>query len=107
MGKVSDYLKSAAMNFVAPPKKMKMNPSKPDAYPTYGSLNQDGEDPILRPKKTGVNILNPAKDADRDISKDKHGCYVPTMTYPLPPVSWEKKQYAKNRRSRNSKNQYL
>lgn len=102
-----DYLKSAAMSFVAPPKKPKLNPSKPDAYPTYGDLNKDGEDPILRPKKTGVNILNPAKDAQRDITKDKHGHYVSTITYPLPPVSWEKKQFDKNRRMRNGKNKYL
>lgn len=107
MSRVMDYLKTAAMNFIAPPKKQKMNPTKPDTYPTYQNLNQNGEDPLLRPKKTGVSILNPAKDAYKDISKDKHGHYVSTITYPLPPVNWEKKQFEKNRRMRNGKNSYL
>jgi len=103
-----DYLKSAAMNFIAPPKKS-LNPNlitNPSNSP-YKDLNRDGQDPILKPKKSGVNFLNPAKDADKDISKDKHGHYVTTMTYPLPPLSWEKRQHDKNRRMRNSNNKYL
>lgn len=102
-----DYVKNAAASFVAPAKKTKLNPSKPDAYPTYHEVNQNGEDPILRPKKTGVNLLNPAKDAGKDISKDKYGNYIPTITYPLPPVSFEKKKFSQNRRMRNCKNRYL
>lgn len=104
---VLNYMKNAAMSFISPPKKPKMNPQKPEPYPTYQNLNQNGEDPLLRPKKTGVNILNPAKDADRDISKDKRGHYVSTITYPLPPVSWEKKKFEQNKRMRNGKNKYL
>lgn len=104
---VMDYLKAGAMSFISPPKKPKMNPSmKHIENPTYEDLNRDGEDPILRPKKVG-NILNPAKDAGKDISRDKHGHYITTMTYPLPPIKWEKKQFEKNRRARNSKNNYL
>jgi len=106
-----DHLKNAAMSIVAPPKKQLKNPSNPGypgyGNPTYKDLNQDGPDPILKPKKPGINLLNPAKDAGNDISKNKHGHYVSTVTYPLPPVSWEKKQYEKNRRMRNGKNNYL
>jgi hypothetical protein len=97
-----DYMKSAAMSFIAPPKKKPMNVSRPEGYPTYQSQEE-----VLRPRRTSPNLLNPAKDENRDISKDKKGCYVSTMTYPLPPVNWEKKQLEKNRRMRNSKNNYL
>lgn len=112
---ILDHMKSAAMNFIAPPKKPKMNPTKPDmgyGNPTYQDLNRDGQDPILRPKKIspnvgGVHLFNPAKDSDKDISRDKYGNYIQTMTYPLPPVSKDRKEFANNRRARNSKNNYL
>ena len=113
---VMDYMKAAAMNFIAPPKKkQQMNVTKPDmgyGNPTYQDLNKDGQDPMLRPKKIkpnvgGIHLFNPAKDSDRDISRDKHGHYVQTMTYPLPPISKEKKEFMNNRRARNSKNNYL
>jgi hypothetical protein len=104
---IMNYMKNAAISFVAPSKKLKMNPSKPDVYPTYHDVNRDGEDPILKPKKPGINLLNPVKDSDKDISHDKHGNYVSTITYPLPPLSWEKKQFDNNRRIRNGKNKYL
>ena len=103
-----DHLKAAAANFVMLAKKMPKNPEKPD-YPEgnpYKDLNRDGQDPILKPKRS-VNLFNPAKDANKDISRNKHGHYVSTITYPLPPLSWEKKQFDKNRRMRNGKNNYL
>jgi|WetSurMetagenome_2_1015567.scaffolds.fasta_scaffold327735_2 hypothetical protein len=104
---IYDYLKSAATNFISPPKKPMANPENPGYNnPTYKDLNKDGVDPLLKPKRN-VNLLNPAKDANRDISKDKHGHYVTTMTYPLPPLSWQKQQYDKNRKMRNSGNKFL
>jgi len=106
---ILDYMKTAAMNFISPPKKPMKNLEKPD-YPQsnpYKDLNQDGPDPILKPRKSGVNLFNPVKDTKKDISRNKYGHYVSTMTYPLPPVSWEKKQFEKNRRMRNGKNNYL
>ena len=54
-----------------------------------------------------VHFLNPALDEHKDISKNKYGHYVSTLSYPLPPIKWEQKQHANNRRMRNSKNRFL
>lgn len=102
---VLDYMKNAAMSFMGPGKKRNMNPAKPEAYPTYHDLNKDGEDPVLRPKK--VNISPPQEALGYNYKYNKHGHYVSTLNYPLPPLSWERKQFEKNRRMRNAKNRYL
>jgi len=38
---------------------------------------------------------------------DKKGQYISTLTYPLPPIKWEKKQFIQNKKVRNKDNQYL
>lgn len=70
-------------------------------------LNPENQRLPMRPNQKEVNLLNPALDEHRDISRNKRGEFVPTMTYPLPPVKWEKKQHELNRRMRNSKNRFF
>jgi len=107
---VLDYLKTVAMKLGKP------KATKKYGYETYNSPSMNDEKQINQPinqpnqfnrDKSKINILNPAKDAGRDISRDKTGQYIPTITYPLPPLSWEKKQLEINKRMRNSKNKYL
>jgi len=105
---IMDNIKAAAANIFMPASPKRKNPAKPD--PVYGDLNRDGIDTPLEPKrKVDTNIIKQPTSRYGPVEppRDRHGHYVQTMSYPLPPVGWEKKQFAKNRRLRNSKNNYL
>lgn len=113
-----DYLKSAASNFLSPGKKKSINVNEnmnPNANLNPNpNINQNpiggdqtfGTPKISQPKQFKP-IINPHKDDVHGIGKDKYGHYVPTLTYPLPPLKWEKKQFELNRRRRNSRNDYI
>jgi len=51
------------------------------------------------------SFKNPRKDYNQ--SFDKKGLYVPTATYPLPPVSWDKKMFKRNQKLRNKNNKFF
>lgn len=101
----------AAKKLFIPPEK---NPEMVSPYqrslmnPTMRSQPQLLNDEAPKPQgQKEVHFLNPALDEHRDITRDKHGKYVQTLSYPLPPVKWEGKQHDQNRRMRNSKNRFL
>ena len=63
-------------------------------------------DGIPRPDKLKpFSFKKPRKDYNQ--SFDKKGRYVPTATYPLPPISHEKKMLAMNKRLRNKDNKFF
>jgi hypothetical protein len=47
------------------------------------------------------------KNRDYNVSFDTKGKFVPTATYPLPPVSHQQKLLDRNRRMRNKDNKFL
>lgn len=112
--KVFDKLKAVASNVdsmllkATAPKPKKMPGVMYNQYGQPMDLNNNQiPDYKEKPKFKEVNLMNPALDTDKDISRDKRGHYVSTITYPLPPVKWEKKQHDQNRRLRNKDNKYL
>jgi hypothetical protein len=92
----------------------------------YVDEDHDGIDDRFEPRskgfKPGQNISgikkhpNPkefkpfsfkGKYKDYNLSFDKKGKFVPTATYPLPPVSHQQKLLDRNRRMRNKDNKFL
>jgi hypothetical protein len=63
----------------------------------------DGKKPLA--KLSPFSFKKPRKDYN--MSFDKKGRYVPTATYPLPPVSHDKKMFAMNRRINNKDNKFF
>ena len=51
------------------------------------------------------SFKKPRKDYNQ--SFDKKGRYVPTATYPLPPISHDKKMFERNRRINNKDNKFF
>jgi hypothetical protein len=103
-----DKLKKGANMFLFTGDKPKTVMSKLSAYPTPQDLNENQIPDMLEQQKPEPrNKFLDAIKAKEIPKTDKYGCYVSTITYPLPPVSWEKKQFDLNRRRRNGKNKYL
>lgn len=103
------YVKNTARNFLnrkAPVQHEEIDPL-PKPMDTNRNKIPDMFEAPRRSNQREVHLLNPAKDEHIDITKNKHGHYVSTLSYPLPPLSWEEKQFKNNRRMRNSKNKYL
>ena len=65
----------------------------------YGDGNPSQE------KLNPFSFKKPRKDYNQ--SFDKKGFYVPTATYPLPPLSHDKKMFDRNKRMRNKNNKFL
>jgi len=63
----------------------------------------DGELP--EEKLNPFTFKKPRKDYNQ--SFDKKGFYVPTATYPLPPLSHDKKMFERNKRMRNKNNKFF
>lgn len=63
----------------------------------------DGKKPLG--KLNPFSFKKPRKDYNQ--SFDKKGRYVPTATYPLPPVSHDKKMFAMNRKINNKDNKFF
>ena len=63
----------------------------------------DGESKLGKLKP--FTFKGPRKDYNQ--SFDNKGRYVPTATYPLPPISHEKKMFARNRRINNKDNKFF
>jgi hypothetical protein len=63
----------------------------------------DGE--IPNEKLNPFTFKKPRKDYNQ--SFDKKGYYIPTATYPLPPLSHDKKMFARNKRMRNKNNKFF
>jgi hypothetical protein len=91
----------------------------------YKDEDHDGIDDRLEPKghyKPGQDISGIKKHADPkthkpfsfkgknkdyNVSFNDKGHFVPTATYPLPPVSHQQKLLDRNRRLRNKENKFL
>ena len=103
-----DKLKKGAKMFLFPSDKPKTVISKLSVYPSAQDLNKNQVPDMLEPHEPEPRnkFLDAVKEA-KSPRADKYGCYVPTLNYPLPPTSWEKKQFDLNRRKRNRKNRYL
>ena len=63
----------------------------------------DGERQMNKLKP--FSFKEPRKDYNQ--SFDKKGRYVPTATYPLPPVSHDKKMFAMNKKINNKDNKFF
>jgi hypothetical protein len=57
------------------------------------------------PKLQPFSFKKPRKDYNQ--SFDKKGRYVPTATYPLPPISHDKKMFERNRQINNKDNKFF
>ena len=56
-------------------------------------------------KLNPFTFKQPRKDYNQ--SFDKKGRYIPTATYPLPPISHDKKMFAMNRKINNKDNKFF
>jgi hypothetical protein len=56
-------------------------------------------------KLSPFSFKSPRKDYNQ--SFDKKGRYVPTATYPLPPISHDKKMFARNKKINNKDNKFF
>lgn len=59
-----------------------------------------------RPKLNPFTFKNPTKDYNQSFDH-RTGRYVPTATYPLPPLSYEKKMLDRNKKMRNKQNKFF
>lgn len=59
-----------------------------------------------RPKLNPFTFKNPTKDYNQSFDH-KTGRYVVTATYPLPPLSYDKKMLERNRKMRNKNNKFF
>ena len=100
---------------------LQQNNSLKDDY--YQDEDENGIDDRFEPQsKVGQDISgikkhpNPkeftpfsfkGKYKNYNVSYDRKGYYVPTATYPLPPVSHQQKLLDRNRRMRNKDNKFL
>ena len=98
-----DKVKNGARMILSPAKPKRVS-SQLSVYPSAKDLNEN-QIPDMLEQKRNVDSKTFVKQGD-DIRFDKRGHYVSTMTYPLPPVSWEKKQYDVNKKRRNGRNSY-
>lgn len=121
-GKALGWLSQKAKQAIAfnPNKNNQLNPAQqqrwnrnpmlnPNLNPEATDANQNGVADMLEQRQGQDNgmIVNGPFKFKKDISRDQHGGYIQTMTYPLPPVSHDKQQFKKNDRMRNEKNKFL
>ena len=97
----TNILKKGA-KIMAPKRKTK---SPGAIYPRDENENQVAD--MLEQKSPKENKFLEAVKEHETPKKDKFDCYVSTLSYPLPPVSWEKKQFKLNKKKRNARNRYL
>lgn len=100
-----DSVKKGAKMFMFSGKPKSVN-SKLSVYPSAQDLNENKIPDMLEQRPSPLRQPKPQPQL-KDISRNKHGHYVSTITYPLPPVSWEKKEFDKNKKMRNGGNKYL
>lgn len=104
-----DKIKRGAKILMFAPQKPKTVVSQTSVYPKPADLNENQIPDMLEQKQARqkVNLLNPAADAHKNITRTKDGRYVPTLTYPLPPVAWENRQFEINKKKLNDKNRFF
>jgi len=104
-----DKIKRGAKMFMFAPQKPKTIISQTSIYPKPKDLNENQIADMLEQKQQSQFQSKSQFQGQpiKDINRDKNGCYVSTITYPLPPLSWEQKQFDRNRRIRDGKNKYL
>jgi len=99
-----DKVKKGA-KMILTPAKPKTAISKLSVYPSAKDLNEN-QIPDMLEQRRAVDSKTFVKP-ESDIRYDKKGHYVSTMSYPLPPLSWEKKQFNINKKKRNGSNNYI
>lgn len=77
----------------------------PNINPEAVDENNNGVADMLE-QNSGMIVNGPFK-FKKNISVDKHGNYVPTLSYPLPPVSHDKQKFKENYKRRNENNKFL